>query len=312
MNQPITIDNLDSLKKRIANTGFGNRFDQQIDQHFAESKTQFRLFTSEAMEKGEMDFELDINSKANKGYFNGYKATLQKVNEQPIAQWFNANDRITINEAFCMLADQTNPRVVHKMFYDENKERYGTWLQIDFTKLTESGNHEMKRFHDKYGYNLLEKLDDYAFKQLDSPKQKLVAYNILEQGRELELSPVNQDKYATVVIRANPERKTISILDTEGKFLSHDQFRTEEAKTRIQQERNSREANVSFVNKNIEQNKTTKEDQPKINPTAVVDQSAKQEDDIKKKNNNQSLQPLKKNIQPRIVQAAKDAKGKRP
>lgn len=247
MDQAIIIENIEKLKQKIAATGVGQRFDQQIDDNFAKGLSSFKLSTSEIIEGHKLDLELDINSKEGKGYFNGTKITFHNQDGTTVEQWFKANDRITVNEAYILLLDQHQPRALHKTYYDETGEKYGQWIQLDFTKKTDRGNHLTKRFGD---FDQVQKLNDFDFVELGSSTQKITAAAYMAEGREIMVTPINQEKYAMVILRTNPERKTHHILDTEGNYLSHEQFRTAEAKTRVQQEKNSRESSVTLVKDN--------------------------------------------------------------
>lgn len=60
MEQAIVIENIDALKKRIGNAGFGDRFNKEIDEALAGGKTEIRLFTSEVIENKRMDFAPEI------------------------------------------------------------------------------------------------------------------------------------------------------------------------------------------------------------------------------------------------------------
>lgn len=296
MEQPIVIENLDAVKKRLLNAGFGNRFDQAIEEALTAGKTQIKLFTSEMIENQKMDFEPEVNIKEGKGYYNGFKATLHHNAESSTEHWFKANDRIMINEAFILLVDQQHPRSVHKTYYDEAGEKYGQWLQLDFTQKTESGNFLTKRYGD---YDMVAKLNDYEFVELSSLKNKVTAAAYMAEGREIELTPVNQEKYKQVYVMANPERNTITILDNGGKLLYHDQFRTAEACQRIQQERNTKESNKSFV-------RTPVPGKPAGGDIASQDAA----DPVKKKNSSDSSEALKSNKKSRVVKEIEIKKGK--
>lgn len=296
MEQPIVIENSDKLKKRIGDAGFGDRFNKSIDEALAAGKTEIRLFTSEVIENKKMDFAPEINVKEGKGYFNGFKGTLHNGDGTSVEQWFKASDRITMNESYILMMDQKHPRAVHKTYYDEKGEKYGQWIQLDFTQKTESGNHLTKRFGD---YDLAGKLNDFAFEGLFSDKQKITAATYMAEGREVAVTPVTQKNYSEVFIRANPERNTITILDSDGKPLYHDQFRTDEARQRIQQERNTRESSVSFV-KSTKQQNTSATDTP----------SQEKAYPVKKKNKPESPDAVKPNKKPRVVQEGQNKKGK--
>lgn len=289
------IENLDTLKARIDKAGFGNRFDKEIDEAIAAGKTEIHPFTSEVIENKRMDFEPEIKIKDNKAYYNGFKATFYNEDGTTVNQWFKATDRVTINEAYILMVDQQQPRAVHKTYYDDQSQKYGAWIQLDFNQRTESGNYLTKRYGD---FDLLTKLNDFDFVELSSEKQKITAAAYMSEGREISLTPVNQEKYSQVFVRANPERATFTFMDTDGKLLYHDQFRTQEARERIQQEKNTKQATVSLV-------------RSEGSRPAVDEQSKPLENSgTQKKNSNPDPQTLKPIKGPRVVQDVGQQKGR--
>ncbi|WP_300601916.1 hypothetical protein [Niabella sp.] len=290
-----TIENADALKSRIGNVGFGNRFDKEIDEALAAGSAEIRPFTSEVIENRRMDFEPEIKIKDNKGYYNGFKATFYNEDGTTVTQWFKAADRVTINEAYILMVDQQHPRAVHKTYYNEAGEKYGQWVQLDFSQRTESGNYLTKRYGD---FDQVAKLNDYAFVELASEKQKITAAAHLADGREIALTPVNQEKYSQIFVRANPERGTFTFTDVEGKLLYHDQFRTPEALERILQDKNTRQASVSFVRN-------------QGNGVIPGKNSVEQDkSETQKKNSVPESETLKPNKTPRVVQDGGQQRGK--
>ncbi|MBX2924729.1 MAG: hypothetical protein KF746_21180 [Chitinophagaceae bacterium] len=293
MEQPIVIENSETLKKIISTVGFGNRFDKEIDDALAAGKKEIRPFTSEVIENRRMDFEPEIKIKDTKGYFNGFKGTLHNEDGTTVEQWFKASDRININEAFILMMDQKHPRAILKTYYDEKGDKYNQWLQLDFTQKTESGNYLTKRHKD---FDQVSKLSDYDFVGLSSVKQRATAAALMSEGRQIEVTPVNQAKHKSINIIANPERNTYTFLDVEGKPLSHDQFRTEEARQRIQQEKNNMPSSVSFV---------------KDGGSPTPDESSQENSNqVKKKNNPEPAEQLRSNKKQRIVQESEPRKSK--
>lgn len=293
MEQPIVIDNSETLKKRIAATGFGNRFDKTIDEALTAGEKEIRPFTSEMIENRRMDFELEIKTKDGKGYFNGFKGTLHNEDGTTVAQWFKASDRISMNEAFILMMDQKNPRAILKTYYNETGERYNQWVQIDFTQKTKSGNYLTKRHND---FDQVSKLNDYSFVELSSIRQKATAAAHMAEGRQIEVTPVNQANHKQVNIIANPERNTFTFLDGERKPLSHDQFRTEEARQRVQQEKSTKQSSISLVKS--------------PGDSATDAPSQENSDQSKKKNSPDSADPVKSNRRPRVVQESEPKQGK--
>ena len=286
--EPIQIENLDAVTKRISNAGFSSSIVSAVSEGLAAGQTEIRPFVSEIIENKRMDFEPEIKIKENKGYYNGFKATFYNEDGSTVNQWFKAADRITINEAFILMMDQQHPRAVHKTYYNDKGEKYGQWIQLDFSQKTESGNYLLKRHGD---FDQVAKLEDYNFLELDSEKQKITAATYMAEGREIELTPANQETYPKVYVRANPERNTFTFMDGNGTLLYHDQFRTQVARERIQQEKNNKQSNVSFVRNSKEGPFTEKTN------------------DIKKKSEPEQEQ-LKSNKKPRQVLEMKAKKGK--
>lgn len=285
--EPIQIENQDALKKRIFNTGFSAAVANAIDEGLAAGQTEIRPSVSEVIENMRMDFEPEIKIKDGKGYYNGFKATFYSEDGTTISQWFKSADRITINESYILLMDQEHPRAVHKTYYNEEGEKYGQWIQLDFAQRTESGNYLTKRYSD---YDILTKINDYDFVELFNDKQKLAAATFMAEGREIELTPTNQENHSKVYMRANPERGTLTFMDDNGKPLYHDQFRTQAARERIQQEKNMKQANVSFVKEPLKE------------------QSTAENSGSEKKNPEPEI--LKTNKNPRVVQDSAPHQGK--
>ncbi|PWV47141.1 hypothetical protein [Chitinophaga sp. S165] len=228
------IERVDKVKEQIADAGWGNRFDADIDRHLAAGEKRFKLPGEELIEDrgkqhklaGELDFSVSDDGKL---YYNGTKATLYKEGETTgVTQFFPHYDRITVTEAANLLIDTEVPRAVYKYYFDENSQRYGQWQQIDFSKKTENGNHVVNTYHDNYGFKLYAKFDEYAFVGLDGPQQKREACKAMEQGTELLLTPVNNKEHEVIRMTANPSRRGFGIRDMDGNFLTHDQFRTQE------------------------------------------------------------------------------------
>ncbi|MCO5237925.1 MAG: hypothetical protein M9904_14520 [Chitinophagaceae bacterium] len=293
MEQPIVIENSEVLKKRIAAAGFGNRFDKEIDSALAAGKTEIRPFTSEVIENKRMDFEPEIKIKDGKGYFNGFKGTLHNEDGTTVSQWFKASDRISMDESHILMMDQKHPRAILKTYYDETGEKFNQWLQLDFTKKTENGNYLTKRYNN---FDQVSKLNDYDFLELSTVKQKAIAAAYMSEGKEIELTPVNQANAKTVFMRANPERNTFTFLNSDGILLSHDQFRVQEARERIHPERSISQSTVSFVKggEKLTDDRTSQENS----------------NQVKKKNSPESAESLRSNKKQRVVQDGVLRKGK--
>ncbi|UPK68020.1 hypothetical protein [Chitinophaga filiformis] len=226
-----TIERLDTVKAQVHDAGWGHQFDAEIDRRFAAGETRFKLMGEAPIEdRHKLTAELEFSLGGNSAYYNGMKTTLYKDGATTgVTQFFPYYDKITVTEAANLLVDQENPRAVYKHYYDDNSQRYGTWLQLDFNQKTENDNHVVKTFHDNYGFKPVAKLEEYAFVELSTPEKRREAVRIMEQGAEIIVTPVNNKEYDMVRVNANPERRGYAIRDMEGNFLTHQQFRTAEA-----------------------------------------------------------------------------------
>ncbi|OMP80095.1 hypothetical protein [[Flexibacter] sp. ATCC 35208] len=256
----ISAENIKKVKNQVAEAGWGNRFDTAIDEFVKSGESKIKLPGSETIDgKHQLNAELDFSIGKDILYYNGWKGTLTKEGEENSrSQFFPYYDKISMGEGANLLIDGDNPRAVYKNhFYDESGNRYGAWLKVDFSQKTESGNHVVQRFNDKYGFNPYEVIQDYAIVGFNVYETRKGAIMAMQQGAEIIVQPVNRENYDTVRMSANPEKRSFAFRSMDGKFLYHDQFRTKEALEKrkgIQPSQGS--TSVSFVPDKPDQQKT--------------------------------------------------------
>lgn len=87
-------------------------------------------------------------------------------------------DRFTLKESYNLLSG----RPVYKTLFNQNDEQYNAWVRLDFKNTLNNGNYEMKRYSEKYGFNLEKVLADYNIKDLANPAHKASLIKSLERG----------------------------------------------------------------------------------------------------------------------------------
>ncbi|NII26167.1 hypothetical protein HB364_13825 [Pseudoflavitalea sp. X16] len=193
-------------------------------------------------------------------------------------QWFPADQGITRVEAFNLLDEIDHQRAVYKTYRvhekkggeeaatapvqspegesatKEARKTYGVWLLLDYVDVeanhpegklqnpTKHGNRLLERIDDNYGFDIRAVLPRFGWKGTDSDKVIDDLAKALEKGNKVEVAPIDQSKYETVFIYANPRAKTITIEDHEGNRLPHAMFLTEAAR----QERSEKHQNQPF------------------------------------------------------------------
>jgi hypothetical protein len=163
----------------------------------------------------------EINFAQDPAWADVQKEIRENQTRQQFFKW--SSKRITSTEAPNLLYG----RAVNKDLFDKNGNQYNSWLQIDFnSKKTDSGNYQWHSWHEKRGFNISDKIDEFNFK-FDS-KSDLIKN--LRKGFQVEVIGIKADKSEEVlVIEANPEKKTITIYDSNGDYAPHNLYKKTQA-----------------------------------------------------------------------------------
>jgi hypothetical protein len=159
----------------------------------------------------------EINFAQDPAWADAQKQIRETHIRQQFFKW--SSKRITVTEAPNLLYG----RAVNKDLFDKQGVQYNTWLQIDFnSKKTDSGNYQWHSWHEKRGFNISDKIDEFNFKY-DS-KTDLIKN--LRKGFQVEVVGIKKDGTEEVlVLEANPERKTITIYDSNGDYAPHNLYK---------------------------------------------------------------------------------------
>ena len=146
--------NFEYLKDNIKYMGFGEGLSQQLENNLKQGKEEFNLNFKTEVNKKPFGAELHFRKSENTDmyFFNSYKASLQKTNGENVDQTFylNKGKGVTAKEAYNMLEG----RSVFKELANKEGVPYKAWMQLDFGNKDKHNNHEVKQFHENYGYDV--------------------------------------------------------------------------------------------------------------------------------------------------------------
>ena len=210
-------ENLDYLKEQLKYTGFGEGLNAQLEAAVAKKEPQFQLtFESEIGGKAFVALlHFRRSEQTDRYYFNSYHASLQQSNGEIVDQAFYLNNGrgVTAKEAYNLL----DGRAVYKELQNREGQPYHAWLQLDFEKKDKHNNHEVKQFHEGYGYNLKEAVGRLAIPDLDGgDREKSLLYS-LQKGNLQSVSIEKEGSVTMAFVEANPQYKTVNLYDHELK-----------------------------------------------------------------------------------------------
>ncbi|RYZ63110.1 MAG: hypothetical protein EOO14_00270 [Chitinophagaceae bacterium] len=101
----------------------------------------------------------------------------------------------------------------------ENKEgqKYGAWVQLDFDKRDKNNNHEVKQFHDAYGYDLKASLQKFNMRDIKEPDLADILIQSLKKGNLQAVAVEKEGGAVRMFVEANPQYKSINLYDGELK-----------------------------------------------------------------------------------------------
>lgn len=208
---------LADLKNNLKFMGFGDKLSEGLESQMAKGSPNFQL-----------TLETEINGKAfaavlnfrksdttDRYFFNSYHATLGRKDGEVVDQAFYLKDGkgITAKEAFNLL----DGRSVHKELTTKAGEPYRAWIQLDFDKKDKNNNHEVKQFHEAYGFDIKEALSKYAFTDLKDPAKEADLLKSLQKGNMQSVTFEKDGSVAKMFVEAAPQFKTVNLYDGEMK-----------------------------------------------------------------------------------------------
>jgi hypothetical protein len=209
MNQ----QNLDYLKDQLKFMGFGDKLYAQLEKELGKGDPSFQLHHEN--EIGGKAFAAVLNFRKSDNtdlyFFNSYHATLQRKDGEVTDQSFylNKGKGVTAKEAYNLL----DGRAVHKQLASKEGQSYHAWIQLDFEKRDNNNNHEVRQYHDNYGYDLREALSKYAISELTHPEKGEALLQSLQKGNLQAVSLEKEGSVTKLFVEANPQFKSVTLYD---------------------------------------------------------------------------------------------------
>lgn len=205
--------NFDYLKDSLKYLGFGEGLAEKLKEQLSKGEPAFQLtFETEMARKA---FAAVINfrkSDATDKYFvNSYHATLGRKDGEVTDQVFylNKGKGVTAKEAYNLL----DGRSVYKELANKDGEHYHAWIKLDFEKRDKHNNHEVRQFHEAYGYDLKEALSRFAFSELKDPEKSAALLASLQKGNLQAVTFEGEGSVAKLFVEANPQYKSVTLYD---------------------------------------------------------------------------------------------------
>ena len=210
-------ENFEYLKDNIKYMGFGEGLTDQLENNVKQGKAEFSLnFKTEVNRK---PFEANLyfrkSGETDMYFFNSYHATLQKSNGENVDQTFylNKGKGVTAKEAYNMLEG----RSVLKELSNKDNVPYKAWVQLDFENRDKHNNHEVKQFHENYGYDVKAAVSKYAVAELNVPEKEKALIQSLQKGNIQSVSIEKEGAAQKMFIEANPQFKSVNLYDGQMK-----------------------------------------------------------------------------------------------
>jgi hypothetical protein len=242
MNQ----DNFEYLKKNLTYLGFDEKdLLANLESKIRQDEKEFTLPITGEYKRGpsveKVDYVLSFRKSDQKDmyFFNNFKATL--LNENPSREvnrtfYLEKGSGVTAKEAFNLLSG----RAVKKKFRDKDDKPYDAWVKINFMENDKYGNFMLKKFGDKFGFDLEKTLERFPILELKDPELKDRLINSLQRGNTAKVTfdRGGKDNQEGMYVEANPQYKTLNVYNADmKKIFQENVMRTEGTTTRARDQR---------------------------------------------------------------------------
>ena len=217
MNQ----ENLKFLQDRLFYLGTEKRLYPELEKNLAEGKPDFKLSFSNHYDKDKLSAELHFRkSDTNDMYFlNKYEATLQKPGEESRSQIFYLDNGkgVMMKEAYNLL----DGRSVNKDLKNKEGEIKNAWIKLDLSRKEPNGNYKQEKFYKPYGFDLHTELFKLPLPQMHAEKFGQMVESLQRGNKQQIRLPENNSGAVTLItIQANPQLRTLDIMDETGEPFS--------------------------------------------------------------------------------------------
>lgn len=205
-------NNYGYLKDNIKYMGFGENQHDELAQHLKEGKDAFQMTFKTELHKKPFEAVLQFRRPENSDmyFLNSYHASLERTNGDKVEQTFylNKGKGVTAKEAYNLLEG----RAVLKELTNKAGDPYKAWIQLDFDK-NKNNNHEVKQYHENYGYDLKAAVSKYAVVELDGADREKSLLQSLQKGNIQSVSIGVNGSEQKMFMEANPQYKAVTLYD---------------------------------------------------------------------------------------------------
>ena len=254
--------NLQYLKDNIKYMGFGENMSEALESNLKQGKPEFTLTNKTEVNKKPFEVNLHFRKSDNSDmyFLNSYNASLQRSNGEKVDQTFylNKGKGITAKEAYNMLEG----RAVFKELSTKEGQAYKAWVQLDFANKDKHNNHEVKQFHENYGFDLKAALSKFPIAEFNDAEKQKTLIQSLQKGNIQSVSIEKDGSSSKMFIEANPQYKTVTLYDAKMKRVQ---------KETLGQHQGSEKSQSKELNK--EQKQDVKQDVKKTPKQKLADAS---------------------------------------
>ena len=236
--------NLEYLKDNIKYMGFGEKLYSDLEAGLKSGAPEFQLKQSTEIHKKPFDVTLNFRKSDNKDlyFFNSYHASLKHTNGETKDQVFylNKGKGITAKEAYNLL----DGRAVFKELANKAGASYKAWIQLDFEKRDKNNNHEIKQYHEAYGYDLKAALSKYSIAEMDGGEKEKALLQSLAKGNIQAVGIEREGGITKMFVEAAPQFKSINLYDSGMKRVPKESLEQHQKKEVAPQQKQAATDNI--------------------------------------------------------------------
>ena len=219
-------ENYEDLKEQLKLTGFGSDMSEELKAKMETLQPDFQLQHQAKFGEKEMNYTLNFRKSDTQDnyFFNSYKATLSMENAPGVSNTFYVDQRITAKEAFNLLEGRSVQKKYnhHELVKENGKEfhkaiknsTYDVWVKLNFTDADKTGNYPLKKYGEKHGFDLEEKLSELPIRQMNNVDDKKDLVSTLKKGNVASVTFEQDGKTENRYIEANPRAWSINVYDS--------------------------------------------------------------------------------------------------
>jgi hypothetical protein len=216
--------NYEYLKDSLKYAGFNEGLAEALKEQMKAGAPNFHLSFDTEINKKAFSAVLSFRKSENTDmyFFNSYHATLTRSNGEMKDQAFylNKGKGVTAKEAYNLLEG----RAVYKELENREGQKYHAWLQVDFDKRDKNNNHEIKQYHEAYGYDLKEALAKFPIRDIKETDLKDILLSSLQKGNLQAVALEREGGAVRMFVEANPQYKTVNLYDNELKRVAKEEL----------------------------------------------------------------------------------------